>query len=469
MKSSLSVCIFVLSSFLFAGCQPKSNAGARQTTENPGIVFGAVKSAAAAKMLTPIAQRGDKPATGHLFFELETPAEKELNVTLKIDQEILNAYNKLNGTGYVMYPADKLSLENDGNIVIKAGEVKSGSIELNIQPGGELGATYAVAVSASAAEGAQVHLDNKAFIYLVKSVASMPVVNEGRKIKNLCYVEVNRESMLNVGGYYMKNNKTPFFDIASVFAANIRLDSTDVPYVSCNEQTTFVLDNIERTVRPLRAKGIKVHLSILGDHTAAGMRSLSKEAAKAFIKDLKAYMDIYGFDGVDFDDEYSTYATDQMIEPYIASPAVAPSIDACSQQRYADLVYECRRQMPDKTIGIYWYTGYDYPAGSVGEKNVDEIIDYSIYGLYGKWRAIHTDTVSVAKQCPYAIEMTKEVKIEDNYLKDIRQNGWGYFAIYNLDDKRSYESEFSRIGKLLYDEEVEWIGKNYGRLELVAE
>ena len=35
------------------------------------------------------------------------------------------------------------------------------------------------------------------------------------------------------------------------FAANIRLSADDVPYVSCNEQTRFVLDNIEQTVRPL--------------------------------------------------------------------------------------------------------------------------------------------------------------------------------------------------------------------------
>ena len=83
---------------------------------------------------------------------------------------------------------------------------------------------------------------------------------------------------------------------------------------------------------PLQAKGIRVHLSILGDHTAAGMRSLSKDAARAFAKDLKAYIDIYGFDGIDFDDEYSTYATDQAVEPYIPSDTgVSFSFDLTSK------------------------------------------------------------------------------------------------------------------------------------------
>ena len=62
-------------------------------------------------------------------------------------------------------------------------------------------------------------------------IRDRPEVNAGRKIKNLCYVEVNRESMLNVGEYTMKSDKAPFFDIASVFAANIRLSADDVPYV----------------------------------------------------------------------------------------------------------------------------------------------------------------------------------------------------------------------------------------------
>lgn len=469
MKYALSACLCMLWAFSFTSCQSQKGGEGRQTTDNPEKVFGAVKSAAGAKMLTPIALRGEQAGKGHLFFELDEAATKETTVTFRIDPAVLDAYNLLNGTGYVMYPADKLTLENEGRVVMEAGKRTSESIELDILPGGgQQGATYAVPVSAVATADGENHAFNRAFIYLVKPVAGMPEVNKDRKVKNLCYVEVNRESMLNVGEYFMKSSKEPFFDIASVFAANIRLNGDDVPYVSCNEQTRFVLDNIEHTVRPLQAKGIKVHLSILGDHTAAGMRSLSRESARIFAKELKAYLDIYGLDGVDFDDEYSTYVTDQAVEPYIASPAVAPSIEDCTAQRYADLVYECRKLMPDKTIGIYWYTGYDYPVGSVEGKSIDSLIDYAIYGLYGKWKSIPADTVCTAKQCPYAVEVTTskgDVKIEESYLESIRRDGWGHFAVYDLNDDRSYEKEFSRMARILYDDEVEWSGKSYDRTE----
>ena len=112
---------------LNSGCSEAGN-GRKQTTENPGAIFGEVKSAAGAKMLTPIALRGDKKATGHLFFELSEPAEQEVAVTFKLDSRILDAYNQLNGTGYTMYPADKLLLENNGNVVVEAGKSKSATL-----------------------------------------------------------------------------------------------------------------------------------------------------------------------------------------------------------------------------------------------------------------------------------------------------------------------------------------------------
>ena len=65
-----------------------------------------------------------------MFFELSEPAEQEVAVTFKLDSRILDAYNQLNGTGYTMYPADKLLLENNGNVVVEAGKSKSATLAL---------------------------------------------------------------------------------------------------------------------------------------------------------------------------------------------------------------------------------------------------------------------------------------------------------------------------------------------------
>ena len=41
-------------------------------------------------------------------------------------------------------------------------------------------------------------------------------------------------------------------------------------------------------------------------------------------------------------------------------------------------------------------TDLDVYKRQVEGKTVDELIDYSIYGYYGKWKAIPADTVSIA-------------------------------------------------------------------------
>ena len=65
-----------------------------------------------------------------------------------------------------MYPADKLSLANGGTVIIKAGEQKSASVELNINAGGTIGQNLCcLPFSASANNGVEVFLQNKSGIY----------------------------------------------------------------------------------------------------------------------------------------------------------------------------------------------------------------------------------------------------------------------------------------------------------------
>ena len=109
-----------------------------------------------------------------------------------------------------MYPADKLSLANGGTVIIKAGEQKSASVELNINAGGTIGQTYAVAVSASANNGVEVSTNNQEYIYLVKPLAAIPESISKGDILTHCFVEVNDENILNMGEYTMKSNGKPF-------------------------------------------------------------------------------------------------------------------------------------------------------------------------------------------------------------------------------------------------------------------
>lgn len=459
IKSSFWIALLACTSNVFTACEDDITISSENNSfGNIEGNFGYVKSAAGAKALTAIAINGDKHGTGHLYFELNKATNKDITVTFKVDESALNTYNQVNGTNYPMYPTDKLSLENEGITTIPAGKRKSSSVELDIQPGGTIGTTYAVAVSATASDGIETSSNNESYIYLVTPQATLPDTEKGR-VKTICYIEVNNENILNAGEYTMENSKKPFFDIVNVFAANIRLNKEGKPYVHCNPQVTFVLENADKLIRPLQQKGIKVHLTILGDHTPAGMRSLGDEAAKDFAKELKSYVDIYGFDGISFDDEWSNY---EQVGGH-------PGLVVPSQEQYSRLIYECRQIMPDKQIGAYWCKqengepSINYPLGDIEGKDVNDLLDYTVFGNYNLWNELsHIDKT---KQCPYAINVTEDNFYPNSvYLSKIK-NEWGYFAIYNLKASKVYSSKFNEIGQTLYNDNIIWTEQVYGRTD----
>src|SRR4051794_2107373 len=88
---------------------------------------------------------------------------------------------------------------------------------------------------------------------------------------SVAYIEVNSNSMVNVGKYALAQGGGNVFDIGVIFAANINYDTAKkAAYLYFNPNVQRVLDNVNTEVRPLQAKGIKVMLSILGNHQGAG-------------------------------------------------------------------------------------------------------------------------------------------------------------------------------------------------------
>lgn len=463
IKLGLLAAIFACAGTVLTSCEDDITINAVDTGKLDTVdgVYGYVKSAAGARELTPISLFGDKAGTGHLYFELSKAAEKDITVTFKVDAAALEAYNTTHGTSYTMYPADKLSLANGGTVTIKAGEKKSSGVELTINAGGSIGGTFAVAVSATANDGVEISANNQTYVYLVKPLAAIPDSKKG-DVRTFCFVEVNNESILNCGEYTMKGSNKPFFDVVSIFAANINVDSeTGRAHIFCNDQVSFLLKNADQIIRPLQAKGIKVNMTILGNHDESGMSSLSKEAAEDFAKELKAYADIYGLDGFDFDDEYSKYPENP-----------SPGFEERSSANYCRLIYECRKIMPDKLLGIYEYLLYDAPNGSVEGKSAGELVDYMCYGTYqryAKGREENFAGLPKSKYGPYSLKINNEYNggwsgFNQETIQDLKDAGYGLQVFYNPEPGiYSYDHYFTAVSKVLYNDEVEWTGKYYER------
>ncbi len=427
-----------------------------------GAVSGVVRSAAGAENGTTLTVRNGKAATGYVRIELSEAVDTDLQVTFAISDAALAVYNEVNGCTYTTY--DRAELAKDGKVTIPAGQRQSDYVAVRIPAGGK---GDAVAITATFDKPG---MKSEPFVYRVSEM-NAPVYD--KPLKNLCYIEVNNENPLNAGEYTLSDGK-PFFDIVSVFAANINLNEEGKPYIHCNDQVTFVLRHADEIIRPLQAKGIKVHLSILGNHDDAGMRSLSEEGAKAFAQELKMYADIYGFDGFDFDDEYSSYAENNFKGSAVSGPNVVASVGECTSANYTKLMEACREWLPkgESTFGIYWYTDNDQPVGA----HLEDLIDYAVYGAYGAFDEYRQQELSNSIEAPYAITLSgldatggmKAVSVNEEYLRKVKDGEYGYFAFYDLKSNRVYTKEFNQVAKILWEgQTVKWTGNVYARTEMV--
>lgn len=173
--------------------------------------------------------------------------------------------------------------------------------------------------------------------------------NVGTKTpKFTVYVETNDINPLNAGEYYFTgtNPKEEVVDHVVLFASNIRGTATTVQLHHNNNQT-YILNNYSTLIAPLQAKGIKVLLGLLGDHTGIGFANLTATQRESFAQAIKTCVNTYGLDGVDFDDEYAEYGK--------ISGTPSPSAT-----NFGLLIQRVRELLPDKLITVFHFGGYTY-------------------------------------------------------------------------------------------------------------
>ncbi|WP_369212653.1 endo-beta-N-acetylglucosaminidase H [Streptomyces flavofungini] len=250
---------------------------------------------------------------------------------------------------------------------------------------------------------------------------------------SVAYVEVNNNSMLNVGKYTLANGGGNVFDVAVIFAANINYDTTKkAAYLYFNENVQRVLDNAATQIRPLQQKGIKVVLSVLGNHEGAGFANFpSQQAASAFAKQMSDTVSKYGLDGIDFDDEYAEYGKNGTGQPNASS--------------FVHLVTALRANMPDKIISLY-NIGPSASRLSCGGTDVSAKFDYAWNPYYGTWQ-VPGISLPKSKLSPAAVEIgrTSRGTVTDLARRTV-SGGYGVYLTYNLDgtDRSADVSAFTK-------------------------
>ncbi len=287
-------------------------------------------------------------------------------LTYAVDPEYLTEYNEKNGTSYELYPADLVTFANP-SVTIDAGE-KEATFEMSVAAMEDFdpAVTYVIPVGV---KGRNIEIYDEAShcFYMVNDMRTVPTCDKGEgAVKGYLFFEVNDVNPLNALSFQLENGKL-VWDVVVLFAANINYDSeNERAYVKCNPNVQYLLDNNETLLQPLRKRGIKVLLGLLGNHDIAGLAQLSDAGAKDFAAELAYYCEAYNLDGVNFDDEYSK--DPDLSNPYFTEYGAAAAARLC---------YETKLAMPDKLVTVFSY-GAMYGVEEVDGVNVNEWIDVAV-------------------------------------------------------------------------------------------
>ena len=253
------------------------------------------------------------------------------------------------------------------------------------------------------------------------------------------YVEVNSNNILNSGCYTLLNSGQQLFDIAIIFAANINYDVAHHRAVEYNnENVTKVLQNKNTYIKPLQDKGIKVLMTILGNHQGAGISNFTSRAAVLdFAKQLRDTVNYYGLDGIDFDDEYADYGVNGLPQPNDSS--------------FTMLAAACRKLMPDKIISFYYY-------GPATEKMTykgiaaGRFLNYSWNAFYGTYDPPAVPGMKKSQLAPAAVWIQNtSASTAKSLANKTKTDGYGAYLYYDLTNTNA-ANYFSGISDALYND-----------------
>ena len=387
--------------------------------------------------------------TADVMFKLSTRPNKGVDIRVAVDEAYAQTYNTLHETDYELFPTANVSLNNGGAYVLAPDDQKLPDIRVTLTAFADMqeDQTYIVPLTVTTTtEGVTLSEDMQHMVLLVKDYRNMPNHDKGPDaVQTVLYFEVNDVNPLNALEFVTESGKY-FFDHVVLFAANINWDAErNRVYVYNNPNVQFLLDNNEEYLQPLRRAGMKVIISILGNHDEAGVAQLSDMGCREFARELAAYCDAYNLDGVAFDDEYSNYP--DLSNPWLTSP---------SEYAGSRLMYECKSAMPDKIVSLY-NLGNMYSSGLqvIDGITPGQYCDYAVADYGG---AASPGPGMTLKQCGgMSIELNRGTgDSSESTARNRKAQGYGYYMFFALNPAQySYQVDRCQsVCRGLYDDEL---------------
>ncbi len=389
--------------------------------DNITTLYGTLRDATTSKV-NNIVDLYKTDETRQLVFKLSREPQKGVDVKIDFDSSYLEQYNSEHETDFLLYPEEKLTIQNGGRIVIAPDEKQSYPLEINIS---SLGAsdfqpdkTYIIPLKAtSLTEGVSVSEEESHLVYLVRNCSHLSDAGRKPGEKSIfCFLEVNDTNPLNILQWETEDGRL-LVDYVVFFAYNINYDKEKGEvYIFPNPNCKFILDHADQFIRPLRERGVKVLMGLLGNHDEAGLAQLSPLGCKQFAKKIAAMCRAYNFDGVNFDDEYAGY-------PDLDNPLMCqPSYEAAAR-----LALETKKAMPDKLVTLFQF-GAMFGRDEVDGIYANEFIDICVADYGGQ--GVPLKGMTYANCSVASIEFARGGWISVDYARSFAESEYGYVMIF---------------------------------------
>lgn len=246
----------------------------------------------------------------------------------------------------------RINGEKAAFITIEAGKTESDPVEISFKNNKRYlgGSTYAFPVEVSEVETGEIHSTTMFVKYgdgngimMMETYGTKPAVFIGYvdtevmqpQIYNTFYITLQDDDYMTGESDIIYSG--PLFDIINIRTAFIK-DAAGQAKLSPTEDLEYVLHNRNRYIRPLQTNEKKVCLCIKGGGTGLGFSNMTDAQVQDFAGQVKAYVDMYGLDGVNLWDEGAGYDKEG------AAPVSAAS--------YAKLIKALKTAMPDKLLTL---------------------------------------------------------------------------------------------------------------------
>lgn len=225
-------------------------------------------------------------------------------------------------------------------------------------------------------------------------------------------VDANDVNILNAGEYYLSNGE-PFFTHVVILASNICGDRNGVVYLENDANTAAILENPDKYIKPLQAKGIKILLGYQGGHTGAGVANLKEQQAESLCDKIVAAGESTGADGFFINDEWADYGISQ----FWPLP---------NQTSYSNVLIKLRNKSGKIITVLDW--GYTTSLSPTAAECID-LLQYA-----GKNSYSSSSFLPTSRFLPYTIDLatSQSVSIVKVYTVKAKNTDSGGIGLWNL-------------------------------------